>query len=412
MLNKMITSLKVERPKNLKNCMKKLAYLDCINGISGDMFLGAMLDAGLPRRSLDQMIRSLGIPGIRLEVRSESRKGIQGKRAVIHDKTKKTERHLSDILRLIKKAKVAPAVFKNARSIFELLAKAEAKVHGTSIGDVHFHEVGAIDSIVDILGACVAMDEMGIQKLYVSEIPLGSGIQKTEHGAWPMPGAATLELLKGIPVIQDGRQGELTTPTGAALVRHFASGFGKMPVMRVSSVGYGCGSRDDAERPNVARIIIGEEASKECSDQVLLIETNIDDMNPQYFSYVLDRLFEAGALDVYLTPIHMKELRAGVVLSVMAKPEDQEVMADIIFQETTSIGVRTQVLDRMKLERKIISVMIGKSKIPVKVSFHHGKPITFSPEFQDVQRLAKKTGRSLKDLSFEAVQRAKNSINQ
>ena len=390
--------------------MKKLAYLDCINGISGDMFLGAMLDAGLPRRSLDQMIRSLGIPGIRLEVRSESRKGIQGKRAAIHDKTKKKERHLSDILRLIKKAKAAPTVFENARSIFELLAKAEAKVHGTSIGDVHFHEVGAIDSIVDILGACVAMDEMGIQKLYVSEIPLGSGIQKTEHGAWPMPGAATLELLKGIPVVQDGRQGELTTPTGAALVRHFASGFGKMPVMRVSSVGYGCGSRDDAERPNVARIIIGEAGPKECSDQVLLIETNIDDMNPQYFSYVLDRLFEAGALDVYLTPIHMKELRAGVVLSVMAKPEDQEVMADIIFQETTSIGVRTQVLDRIKLERKIISVMIGKTKIPVKASFHHGKPVTFSPEFQDIQRLAKKTGRSLKDLSFEAVQRAKSLL--
>lgn len=377
------------------------------------MFLGACLDAGLKKSVLDHVVKTLGLSKVHLGFKKESRGEIRGTRLVIHIPSKSGERNLRDILRLLEKAKLSAFVRRNAKEIFQTLAEVEGKVHGISPNKVHFHEVGAIDSLIDIVGACAAVEALNIREFYASAIPMGSGFQKSSHGQIPIPGPATMELLKGIPVTLDSRKWEVITPTGAVLLKQFCKNYGTIPEMAVQSVGYGVGTKNDPTYPNLLRILIGETTSARGVDEVdciNILETNIDDMNPQFLSYIFDVLLGAGALDVYLTPIQMKDSRSGVKLSMICHPKDQSRLADLIFSQTTTLGVRIFKTDRIKLKREIVQVKTEFGAVPVKLGYRNGKISSLSPEYKILKQLADKSGRPIKEIYFKALSEAQRKF--
>lgn len=387
-----------------------IAYLDCMNGISGDMFLGACLDAGLKLSFLEDLVRKLKLKKVRLEVTKETRCDLNGTRFQVHipQESHHSERKLKDILPLIDKAKLSPAVSGNAQAMFKEIAKVEAKIHGTTPDKIHFHEIGALDSLVDIVGACAAIEHFEIHEIYASAIPTGSGFQKAAHGNLPVPSPAALELLKKAkaPIIIDSRMKELTTPTGAAILKHFCKGYEQIPELKVHTIGYGVGTWDTAPYPNVLRLLLGERSNRTGQDDVdtvTVLETNIDDMNPQFIAHVFDLLMQSGALDVYLTPIQMKDSRTGMKLSVIAELKDQSKLAKIIFTETTSLGIRIQKMDRIKLRRKIVNIKTPFGTVPVKIGYQEGKMTTLAPEYKILKRLADKTGRPIKEIYSRAL---------
>lgn len=391
----------------------KTAYLDCFSGISGDMFLGALLDAGLDPKILKDLVKRLGLQKVGLKITRESRCGLEGTRLQVQIPTHSPERKLKDILKRIEKAKLSSNVQENAQAIFQHLAKVEAKIHGTTPEKIHFHEIGAEDSLVDIVGACLAIDMMGLRTIYASSIPLGGGFHKTAHGELPMPGPAALELLKGVPVTRDSRKGELVTPTGAVLLKHFCKGYGALPEMRIETIGYGVGSKDFAPYPNLLRVLIGEKTSISEDtevDHIILLETNIDDMNPQFFSYVSELLFEAGALDVYLSPIQMKNSRSGIKLSALVKPSDEKKMCDIFFKETPTLGIRRSQIGRIKLQRKIKIFQSSIGPVSIKLGFQAGRLVSLAPEYKDLKALAKKTGRPIREIHIQVISEARKKI--
>jgi uncharacterized protein (TIGR00299 family) protein len=381
----------------------KIAYLDCFSGIAGDMLLGALLDAGLPEETLRRDLARLGVPGYELDISQVQRHGLRATHLQVRMTEAPTARHLPDILGLIEDSDLDAAVKERAAAVFHRLAVAEGKVHGTPPDSVHFHEVGAVDAIVDVVGAAAGLAALGIERLACSPLPLGRGWVQSAHGRLPVPAPATAELVRGIPTWAGDAEAELVTPTGAALVTTLADEFGAMPPMTVSAVGYGAGTRE-LDSPNVLRLFIGEGAAQVGRDRVAVLETNIDDMNPEIFDHVMERLLSAGALDVFLTPIAMKKNRPATLLTVLAEPAGREALLEIIFRETTTLGVRCAEMERRCLARESIEVETPWGAVGVKLGRLGDEVVTVAPEYEDCRRVAREHHVPLR-LVYEHAQR-------
>jgi len=371
-----------------------ICYLDAFSGISGDMTVGALIDAGAPAAGVIDALESLST-GATFEVEKTKRGGIAASKFKVHLSAEpQKHRHLSHILSLIDGSAISARAKHDASAVFQRLGEAEASVHGVSIEKVHFHEVGAADSIADIVGACVALDLLNVGEVCSSAINVGSGTVMTEHGVLPIPAPATANLLAGKPIYSRGPAMELTTPTGAAIAATLSSGFGVMPPMRISSIGHGAGDRDFKESANVLRVLIGERTGAPESTVVSVIEANIDDSSPQVLGYALERLMEAGALDASLSPLQMKKNRPGSLLRVIARPEDQELLAQLVFAETSTLGLRIHAAERRIESRRIVEVETQYGKIRIKVSGHG----SFAPEYEDCRAIAQSTGIPLPEI--------------
>lgn len=390
----------------------KVAYFDCFCGISGDMTLGALVDAGLEASSLERELAKLGLGGYTLQSKKIKKKGISGTKIdFLIDEGKGPHRSLRDIERIIDSSSLGGRVKELSKKVFGLLAQAEAKIHGLGINEVHFHEVGALDSILDIVGSVIGLELLGVERVYSSPVRLGSGTVKAAHGILPVPAPATAELLKGVPSRPIDVEGEVTTPTGAAILATLSSGFGAMPRLTIERIGYGAGTKEFPNLPNLLRVFIGESSEYDGrglegydTDTVKLIETNIDDLSPEIYDYLMDRLLECGALDVYLTPIGMKKNRPGTKLSLLAPPERLGELAGIIFRETTTIGLRISDMERLKLRREMAEVETPYGRVRVKIS-RVGDGATIKPEYEDCKRIAKDKGIPLRDVYHEVLRR-------
>jgi len=460
----------------------RIAYLECFSGISGDMFLGALVDAGIPPKLLEETVAALGV-GARLEVSKVMRSGISATkvdvwvdgekdmpreeywarqddrnvdrvenvdsvecaptRATAHEhdhthprehshhdhehshhdhhphgehsrtgasaphKHRHSHRGLNEIKEIISAAKISASAKKTATSIFEALGAAEAKIHNVPVQDIHFHEVGAVDAIVDIVCAAVGAEALGVDEIICSSLNVGGGTVNCAHGTFPVPAPATVELLKDAPVHSSGIQMELVTPTGAAIVKTLAKRFGTFPELRIEKSAYGAGSRDFPGHPNVLRIVIGEAASKLASktnsDTISVLEANLDDLNPQVFGYVMDRLLEDGALDVFGMPVQMKKNRPGTLLTVLCKPEDAEKLTRLIFSETTTLGVRRREETRQTLARRWENVRTEWGEVRIKIASMNGTITNYAPEYEDCRRIAAEHRVPLKTVMQEAA---------
>ncbi|MFH1826130.1 MAG: nickel pincer cofactor biosynthesis protein LarC [bacterium] len=334
----------------LKNC--KIAYFDCSSGLAGNMILGALVDAELDKDYLKKELQKLDIGHWKLDISKRKLQGTQGTYLQVKTKKEKESRTITDITAIISKSKLAKKTKKQSISIFKRLAQAEAKVHNLPVNKVHFHEVGAIDAIVDIVGSVIAIEKLGIEAIYCSQLPHGRGVIKHSHGILPNPAPATAELCKGIPTYGTNIKGELVTPTGAAIITTLAASFGDMPRIKVESIGYGAGSKKFA-LPNFLRVFIGEAELPTEKDAILQIDSNIDDMNPKDYDRAIAKLMKAGALDASIHPIRMKKQRKAVKLEVLCKPKDKDKILRVIFSETTTIGTRAYLVKREKLRREI-----------------------------------------------------------
>jgi uncharacterized protein (TIGR00299 family) protein len=371
----------------------KICYLDAFSGISGDMTVGALVDAGADSAALIASLDSLGT-GAKFRFEKTVRRGIAASKFHVTAGEGKQHRHLHDILHLIDKSALPDGVKQNATAVFQRLGAAEGKVHGISIEKVHFHEVGAVDSICDIVGACAAIQLVGARAIYCSAVNVGSGTVKTEHGILPVPAPATAELLAGKPIYARGPSVELTTPTGAAIAATLAADFGPLPPMRIVATGYGAGDRDFPEHANVLRVLIGESSAAEEATTVAVLEANIDDSSPQVLGYAMERLLEAGALDVTLESVLMKKNRAGTLLRVIAKPEDRERLAQMIFAETSTLGLRIYPAERRVKARHFAEVQTPHGNVRIKIS----EDGSFAPEYEDCRKLALEAGVPLQEI--------------
>jgi pyridinium-3,5-bisthiocarboxylic acid mononucleotide nickel chelatase len=381
----------------------KIAYFDCFAGASGDMILGALLDAGLTIERLREEISKLHLSHYELDVEKVVKKGIGGSQAhVIIDQNHHHHhhRHLSHIRDIIENSDLDTPIKEKSTEIFVRLAEAEARVHRSSVESVHFHEVGAMDAIIDVVGGVIGLTALGIDKVFCSPLHVGSGTIECAHGTLPVPAPATAELIKGKPVYSTGVKGELLTPTGAAILTTLSSGFGPMPAMTVGHIGYGAGTADPGI-PNLLRVAIGE-ARDDTGDydveQTVLIETNIDDMNPQLYDYLIGLLLNKGALDVFLTPVQMKKNRPGTLLSVICLPDAVGKFSDILMKETTTIGLRWRVENRIKARRLVKEIDTSHGPIHIKLSKNNGQIINLTPEYEDCKRVALEKNIPLKNI--------------
>jgi hypothetical protein len=448
----------------------RIAYLECFSGMSGDMFLGALVDAGVPASVLEETVAALGV-GARLEISRVLRSGISATKVDVwvdgekdlpreeywaqqdvawatspaknvhehehhhehghehhhdhehsssdavgqvsrpfsreHSHSHEHGRGLTEIREIIGKATISPTAKKTAIAIFEALGAAEAKIHATSVEKVHFHEVGAVDAMVDIVCAAVGAEALGVDEIVCSPLNVGGGTVKCAHGTFPVPAPATVELLADAPVYSSGVQAELVTPTGAAIVKTLARRFAAFPAMKVEKSGYGAGSRDFPGHPNVVRLTVGEAAStlaaKTASEMVTVLEANLDDLNPQVFGYVMDRLFEEGALDAFGLPVQMKKNRPGTLLTVLCKPEDASKLTQLIFTETTTLGVRRRDEVRQTLARRWENVRTQWGEVRIKIASMNGTVTNYAPEYEDCRRIAAEHHVPLKTVMQEAA---------
>jgi len=368
------------------------------------MLLGALLDAGAPADGLRDTVARLGLDAAALHVERVLRGGLTATKVTVDVAQDQPHRHLADILTLIDAAELAPAVRHRAAAVFERLADAEARVHGTRREAVHFHEVGAVDALVDIVGTCWALEALGVERVVCTPLPLGSGTVRCAHGVLPIPVPAVVELMKGFPVVESHAQGELTTPTGAAILTTLADAFGPVPSMTLHGAGTGAGTREDAAAPNVVRVLLGQAGHGDTDhDSVVTLETVIDDATPQVVGHTLDRLFEAGALDAWCMPIQMKKFRPGVMITVLAEPAAAGELEAILFSETTTFGIRRSVVERSTLPRRVERVGTRFGPIAVKIGMHGGKIVTVAPEYADCRRSAAKHHVALRDVMADAV---------
>jgi pyridinium-3,5-bisthiocarboxylic acid mononucleotide nickel chelatase len=431
----------------------RVAYLECFSGISGDMFLGALVDAGVTPKLLQDTVALLGI-GAQLEFSRVVRSGISATKADVvvngeknapreehgghhhehqhaehqhhdhhHGRADRHEeglqaaaanhghshgRDLTEIKSIISTAAISESAKKTAENIFEALGAAEAKIHNASIEKIHFHEVGAVDAIVDIVCAAVGAEALAVDEIICSPLNVGSGMVECAHGTFPVPAPATVELLQGAPVYSSGPKFELVTPTGAAIVKILAHRFVSFPEMKIGKSGYGAGSKDFPGYPNVARLTIGEIASaasagKTESDRVAVLEANLDDLNPQVFGYVMDRLFEEGALDAFAMPVHMKKNRPGTLLTVLCRPEDAQKLTRLIFVETTTLGVRQRDETRQVLRRRWETVQTSWGQVRIKIASMNGSVTNYAPEYEDCRQIAAERHVPLKQVMQEAA---------
>ena len=388
----------------------KLAYFDCFSGISGDMTLGAIVDAGCDLASLRAELGGLQVLGWELTAEKVWKNGMVATQVRVKTDDQQKHRSLSDILAILDNSRLAPQVRERAAAIFRKLGEAEARVHDVPVEKIHFHEVGAVDAIVDIVGACIGFSVLGIEKFACSPLNVGGGTATMAHGILPVPAPATANLLQGKPTYSNGVPRELVTPTGAAIVATLCeeSSFGSQPAMRVSAIGYGAGAADLEGQPNVLRIMIGEAAEKNLatSDQeIAVLEANLDDMNPQIYGYFLEKALAAGALDVYTTPVQMKKNRPGMLLTVLCKPEDANALMWLIFAETTTFGVRTYRAQRRTLPREHVRVATSFGHVRIKVSRVNGRVLHVAPEYDDCRKLAIEKNVPLQQVINEALRR-------
>jgi len=376
----------------------KICYLDAFSGISGDMTVGALVDAGADWNALEDALKSLNLPAS-FRVDKTKRRGMAASKFHVEAVDDKKHRHLPHIEKIISAGSLSERSKKNALSVFQNLAEAEARSHAVPIEKVHFHEVGAVDSICDIVGACVALDLLGVEEVYCSQINVGSGTVNTEHGVLPVPAPATAELLKGRPVYSAGPEAELTTPTGAALATTLAKEFGSLPAVRLLAQGFGAGDKDFPARANVLRVLIGERTRAAESTTVKVLEANIDDSTPQVLGYAMERLLEAGALDVTLAPVFMKKNRPASQISVICAPNLAEPLSQILFAETSTLGVRIFDAERRVLARNVEEVETPHGRVRVKYTDLG----SFAPEYDDCRRIAEAQQVPLREVIAEAT---------
>jgi uncharacterized protein (TIGR00299 family) protein len=433
---------------------KRILYFDCFSGISGDMTIGALLDLGIDQNLFLAELSKINLDEFNVEIRKGLKKGISGTDFTVHLHTHEHSheeehhhdhghehehhhdehehnhshghehthehhpaekphnhahtRNLADIYTIIDNSELSEYVKTASKKIFLIVAEAEAKIHAKTIDEVHFHEVGAVDSIVDIIGAAICVEMLKIDEIQCSEINLGSGFVHCEHGIFPVPAPATLEILKGVPVYSKNAKKELTTPTGAAILKALCSEFGSSPDFIIEKIGYGLGKRD-METPNVLRVIIGE---KKSISTLTMLETNIDNMNPEIYSYLFPKLLENGALDVFTTPIVMKKNRPANILSVLCKEENAAQMEAILFTETTTLGIRKYNVERNELERRIEKIYTTHGEINLKIASKNGAIIKFSPEYEDCNRIATEKSIPLIQIYNEALVEGQKKLSK
>jgi uncharacterized protein (TIGR00299 family) protein len=390
----------------------RIAHFDCFAGVSGDMILGALLDAGVEPDVWQGELSKLNLSGYELKIDRVQKQGIAAIAVRVLLGEESPKRHLAEIEELITTSQLPTEVKEMSVEVFRRLAVAEARVHGTTPDRIHFHEVGGIDAIIDIVGAVVGLRLLGVEEIYASTLPLGHGFVDCAHGRLPLPAPATMELLQGVPVLSRDVEGELVTPTGAAILTTMAEGFGPFPAMTVEKIGYGAGQRD-FPFPNLLRLLVGTTSPTLDArmETLTLLEANIDDLNPEFYGHLMERLFTAGALDVYLTPVQMKKNRPGVVLSVTCPPAQAEALAALVFAETTTIGLRRQEVQRWALARERVEVETSFGTVGVKVARLSGRVVTASPEYEDCRRLALESGVPLKEVYAVAEAALRGQMN-
>jgi uncharacterized protein (TIGR00299 family) protein len=384
----------------------KLAYFDCFSGISGDMTLGALVDAGCAVDHLRTELRGLQVPGWELSAEKVWKNGMAATYVRVKTEDQSKHRSLHAILEILQKSQLAPQVRERAAAIFTKLGEAEARVHDVPLEKIHFHELGAVDAIVDIVGACIGFHTLGIEKFFCSALNVGGGTAKMAHGVLPVPAPATANLLQGKPTYSNGVQKELVTPTGAAIVSTLCDGFGPQPPMSVTAIGYGAGTLDLEGQSNVVRIMIGEAAEKTVAgfdEEIAVIEANLDDMNPQIYGYFLEKALAAGALDVYTTPVQMKKNRPGTLLTVLCKPQVINTLMALIFAETTTFGARTYRAQRRTLPREFLNVATAFGDVRIKISRVNGRILHVAPEYDDCRKLAVEKNVPLQRVISEAL---------
>lgn len=378
----------------------KILYYDCFSGISGDMNLGAMIDLGIEEKFLVTELRKLNIKGWKIEVSKDQRHGIRGTKVSVKQTSHEhLHRHLADVEKIIDNSSLGVETKELSKMIFMKVAVAEAAVHGIPVEKVHFHEVGAIDSIIDIVGAAICYNALKVDAVHVSVVELGGGTVKCDHGRLPVPAPATAEIVKNIPVRLGGVDFEATTPTGAAILAALGNVYNSPMPVRIEKTAYGVGHKDHPDVPNLLRVMIGEtEASSESGHEAIVLECNIDDMNPEFFEYISEKLFAAGASDVFLSNIIMKKGRPGVVINVICEKEFTGVLQGILFSESTTLGIRTFPFKKETLSRKSESVDTVFGRVTVKRSFYKGKEVSCKPEFDECKRIATDNGKPVKEV--------------
>jgi pyridinium-3,5-bisthiocarboxylic acid mononucleotide nickel chelatase len=384
----------------------KLAYFDCFSGISGDMTLGALVDAGCDPAHLRAELCGLQVPGWELSAEKVWKNGMAATYVKVKTADQQKHRSLTTILELLKNSQLAPQVRDRAAAIFQKLGEAEARVHDVPLEKIHFHEVGAVDAIVDIVGTCIGFQSLGIDRFACSPLNVGGGTVKMAHGTLPVPAPATANLLQGKPTYSNGVQRELVTPTGAAIVATLCDSFGPQPPMTVSAIGYGAATADLEGQPNVLRLLIGEAAEKVVpgfDQEIAVIEANLDDMNPQIYGYFLEKALAAGALDVFTTPVQMKKNRPGTLLTVLCQPADGSALMELIFAETTTFGVRSYRAQRRTLPRESVKVTTTYGDVRVKLSRVNGRILHVAPEYDDCRKLAVEKNVPLQQVINEAL---------
>lgn len=408
----------------------KLAYFDCPSGAAGDMILGALVDAGVPFATLERELGGLDLAGYRIECSEVMKAGFRATKVHVHldgyeegpgyfrrlpapeghahlDANRADahgaagHRGLTDILDILERSRLVPEVRDMASRIFRRLADAEARVHGTTPERVQFHDVGAIDAIVDVTGSCLGLHLLGVDAVHFGTLPVGGGFVQGPHGRIPVPAPAVAELLRGFPTLDNGIRRELVTPTGAAILTTLAAGSGAMPAMRVTAVGYGAGTLE-LETPNVLRLFVGEGAGAAPTETVMQMETTIDDMSPQLYEPLLERLLEGGALDAWLTPVIMKRSRPGVVLTALCEPSRVADLSRLLFEESPTIGVRWTAYQRARLAREMVRLDTAHGPVTFKVSRLDGRVVTVTPEFEEVRRIARERGLAVREVLEQA----------
>lgn len=379
---------KERQTRNVCPTMKTL-YFDCFAGASGDMILGAMVGAGVDPQQLKDQIALLGVGGYEIDFESVDRSGISATYARVKTEHEHAHRHLSDILKMIQDSRLSDSVKHRAAEIFSRLGEAESKVHNVPIERIHFHEVGALDSIIDVVGAAICFELLGIERFVSSALNVGSGTVEMDHGRFPVPPPAVAELLNDVPFYSTDVTGELLTPTGAAIIKTVCHAYGPLPNMKLTGTGYGAGTRNYEKFPNVLRVMIGETEGNAAAERLLVLETNIDDMSPQLFGHVMERALDLGALDCYVTPVQMKKSRPGLLLTLLCRPDEREKFMQLLFTETTTLGIRSYEVDRHALERETVSVETQYGPVSVKVARLGDSIVNVMPEYEDCRRAAR-----------------------
>ena len=384
----------------------KTLYFDCFAGASGDMILGALVGVGVDPRALTEQLSLLGVPGYEVSFETVDRSGISATRAVVRTEPESAHRHLSHILKIINESRLADAVKGRAAAVFTRLAEAEAKIHNVAVERIHFHEVGALDAIVDVVAACVGFELLKVERFVCSELHVGSGTVEMAHGRFPVPPPAVAELLKDAPVYSSDIRGELVTPTGAAVITTVCREFGPLPLMKIERTGYGAGGREYENFPNVLRLMLGESAgagAAEALERLVVVETNIDDMSPQVYGHLMEEALRRGALDCYLTPVQMKKNRPGTLVTILCRPAERDAMCQLLLAETTTLGVRFHEVTRRALAREAVRVETEFGEISVKVARLGGAVVRGMPEYEECRAAAERAGVPLLEVERAAL---------